>query len=210
MIRHLIIVTVLLVVALIFIPISERHSTSPESQSPLDDDSAIPRAPEPQILATTTATTTEPEPIPEPLPLPRRLPPGVKCLDDCPLIDPDVVKKHIKDYFKDTPVMIAIAECESTFRQYDPETGEPLPNGQGSSAIGVFQIMASYHADPASEMGWDIRDFNGNVRYAEYLYETQGTKPWEASQKCWGSANMAINKGISDTERVSPFLSYES
>jgi len=206
MIRHLLIVTVLLVVTLIFIPISERHSTSPESQSPPDDESAIPRAPEPQILATTTATTTKPEPIPEPDPLP----PGVKCLEDCPLIDPDVVKKKIKDFFKDTPVMIAIAECESTFYHYDPETGEALKNRQGSSAIGVFQIMRSYHQKPALEMGWDIRDFYGNVRYAEYLYETQGTRPWKASEECWGSANIAINNDISDNNIVSPPLSYES
>jgi len=173
------------IIALVIIAIVTAYILIPDKQSePIpepDDESAIPTAPEPQILATTTATTTEPEPIPEPDPLP----PGVYCLEDCPLIDPDTVRAEVEDHFKDAPEMVAVAECESRFRQYHPETGEPLPNQQGSSAIGVFQIMRSYHKEPARAMGYDIETLEGQLGYAEYLYDTQGLRPWEASRGCW-------------------------
>lgn len=139
--------------------------------------------------------------IPEPLPLPKKLPPGVKCLDDCPLIEPEqevaYVERKVRDVFKDTPVLVEIARCESHFRHYNPETGEVLKN-PNSSALGVMQVMESYHAEPARNLGLDIRDLEGNLYYAKSLYETQGTTPWESSQNCWGSAIVALNKVISD------------
>lgn len=182
-----------IVIALIFPP--EKNSDPlPEP----DDESDILQAPEPQILATSTATTTEPEPISEPEE--RVLPPGVKCLEDCPLIDPDVVEAKIREEFSDAPIMVAVARCESTFYHYDPETGYALKNRQGSSAIGAFQIMRSYHQEDALEMGWDIRDFYGNVHYARYLYETQGLRPWEASRECWGQ-EIALGENPGNADR---------
>lgn len=196
MIRHTIIVVISLIIALIFLPSGESHSTSPESTSPSDDESSIRPAPEPQIIATSTSSSTEPEPIPETTE--EELPPGVYCLEDCPLIDPATVKGEVEEFFADHPIMVEVARCESTFYHYDPETGKALQNREGSSAIGVFQIMRSYHEKPARERGWDIRDFYGNMEYAYHLYMEQGLRPWEASRKCWGSAYTAINKGFSD------------
>jgi len=141
----------------------------------VDEDPALLTAPEPQILATSTSIT-EPEPLPD----------GVICLDDCPLfLDPnDGVEAEIKEFFKDTPVMIAVAECESTFRQWDTVTGEPLKNPV-SSATGAMQLMASYHREPAIYLGWDIDTLEGNLAYAEYLYDTEGVTPWLQSSGCW-------------------------
>lgn len=173
-----------------------------EPSPPADDESAILSAPESQIKATSTvATTTEPEPT-----IKEILPPGVICLDDCPLIDPNEgVEEEIREYFKDDPILVEIARCESTFRQYDTETGEILKN-PGSSATGAMQLMASYHREPARNLGWDIDTLQGNLAYADRLYQSQGVTPWEASRSCWGSAYMAINKDISDDEVVSPTL----
>ena len=166
---------------------------------PVDDEPALLPAPEPLILATSTSVT-EPEP----------LPPGVKCLADCPLIEAlnNIVEDFVRLTYEDKPVLIEIAECESTFRHWDPETGEPLSN-PNSSATGAMQLMASYHREPASNLGWDIDTLEGNLAYAEYLYDTEGVTPWDASRKCWeskGSANMAINNTISGDKGVFPTL----
>ncbi len=175
--------------------------TKTETLTPPTEEPYIQMAPLP-IIATTTRE------IPEPLPLPKKLepPPGAYCLDDCPLIEVlnDNVEPFVRSFFKDEPVMIAIAECESTFTHWDPQTGEVLKNRQGSSATGVMQLMASYHAEPAARMGIDITELEGNLEYADYLYESQGTKPWQASRTCW-------EQRISQTEIVgndSPYLSY--
>lgn len=80
--------------------------------------------------------------------------------------------------------MIAIARCESEFRQYD-RTGTVLKNPT-SSAKGVFQIMESLHTNTAARLGYDILTVEGNLAYAKYLYDTEGTRPWNASAGCWG------------------------
>ncbi len=100
------------------------------------------------------------------------------------------VEEYVRDYFADEPVMIAIAKCESQFRQTD-KNGKLLKNAH-SSAIGVFQIMSSIHAGNAEKnLGIDITTIEGNAAYARYLYEKSGTKPWNASKSCWGKTEEA-------------------
>lgn len=94
------------------------------------------------------------------------------------------VERVVRNYFQDVPVMVTIAGCESTFRQYD-ENGEVLKN-PSSSARGVFQIMSSLHRNEALRLGFDIYTLEGNILYARHLYRTQGTRPWNASKHCWG------------------------
>ncbi len=103
------------------------------------------------------------------------------------------VEEYVRDYFADIPVMIEIADCESQFRQYG-KNGSVLKNSAGSSAIGMFQIMASIHEPVADKLGLDLNTMQGNAAYARYLYEKSGTKPWEAdlkSKNCWGKSKAA-------------------
>jgi hypothetical protein len=95
------------------------------------------------------------------------------------------VEGYVREYFADIPEMIAVAECESRFRQFDKD-GKVIKN-PGSTAIGVMQIMASLHTEPAQKLGLDITTVEGNLGYARYLYEKQGIRPWNASKKCWES-----------------------
>lgn len=98
------------------------------------------------------------------------------------------VEEYVREYFADIPVMISIAKCESNFRHVGKD-GNVLKNSMGSSAIGVFQIMSSIHAEDAKKLGFDIATIEGNAGYARHLYEKQSTKPWEAdkaSESCWG------------------------
>ncbi len=98
----------------------------------------------------------------------------------------------VKSYYADEPLLIDIARCESTFRQYD-KNGNILRGKVNSDDVGVMQINEKYHLEKAQSMGLDIRTTEGNVAYAKYLYDTQGAAPWSASQKCW-SKQIALNK----------------
>jgi hypothetical protein len=101
-----------------------------------------------------------------------------------PMPQSQTVEEYVNDYFADEPVMIAIAGCESHFRQYDKD-GSVLKN-PNTSAIGVMQIMSSVHNERAADLGIDIYTTQGNLAFAKYLYDSDGTAPWNASKACWG------------------------
>lgn len=95
------------------------------------------------------------------------------------------VESAVRAYFAETPVMIPIAKCESKFRQYT-DNGNPLYGGAGGKMVGVFQIHSDVHASFARGKGMDIETLDGNMEYAKYLYEREGTQPWISSFPCWG------------------------
>jgi len=94
----------------------------------------------------------------------------------------------VREYFSDIPIMAEVAWCESRFVHVDPATGETKRGHINSQDIGVMQINEYYHRDTAEKMGLTIEDFEDNLAYARYLYDTQGTQPWSASQPCWGNS----------------------
>ena len=104
-------------------------------------------------------------------------------------------EQYVKQYFKDIPIMIEIARCESTFRQLDSD-GEIHRGKVNQSDVGVMQINEYYHLNTAEKKDIDIYTIEGNMAYARYLYEKQGTQPWNSSKACWGkyeNKNLAIN-----------------
>lgn len=103
------------------------------------------------------------------------------------------VKEYVQEYFDDLPVMVSIAECESHFTQFD-KNGNVLKNSQGSSAVGIFQIMTSVHDETADKLGLDINTIQGNSAYARFLYNKLGTGPWNSSKACWGKAASKLAK----------------
>jgi len=90
----------------------------------------------------------------------------------------------IEESFKDAPILIEVARCESQFRQFNSD-GQVLRGLVNRSDVGVMQINEKYHAASAIKHNYDIYSLEGNLGYARYLYETQGTKPWTHSKKCW-------------------------
>lgn len=80
--------------------------------------------------------------------------------------------------------MVDIASCESHFRQLNKD-GNILRGEQNPLDVGAFQINEHYHLEAAKKMGLDIETLEGNIKYARYLYDTQGTKPWNWSRACW-------------------------
>ena len=91
---------------------------------------------------------------------------------------------HVKEIFRDIPILATIAKCESGFKQFKAE-GEVLRGIVNPDDIGIMQINRFYHEKDAIRMGHDIFTFEGNIGYARHLYETQGSRPWIHSSHCW-------------------------
>lgn len=90
----------------------------------------------------------------------------------------------VRAYFKDIPVMIEIARCESEFQQFT-DAGNVLRGGDSGGMIGVFQFFESIHAVPAKALGFDIATLDGNLGYAKHVYRSEGTVPWNPAKNCW-------------------------
>ena len=107
--------------------------------------------------------------------------------------DPEVMEKYLKQVYAGDPVLIDIARCESNFRQFD-KNGQVVRGKVDRNDIGVMQINERYHDGTAKKLGLDIHSTPGNIAYAKYLYDKEGTKPWSASQKCWSVGNTLAKK----------------
>lgn len=107
----------------------------------------------------------------------------------------------VSAYFKDTPVMIEIARCESKFRQFT-DSGTVLRGGDSGGMIGVFQFFESIHRTPAKILGFDLATLDGNLGYAKHVYTTEGTVPWNPAKACWDVAPAkTVTKGA-DKEKL--------
>lgn len=106
--------------------------------------------------------------------------------------DNDGIREYVEEVFGDDHIMVEIAACESGYRQYAPN-GELLRNPGNDNVVGVFQLHEDYHEGPADDLGYDIYEVEGNVRYAKHLHETEGLKPWGPSSLCWDEDNLDID-----------------
>ena len=96
------------------------------------------------------------------------------------------IPAQVSAYFPNDPIMVAIARCESRFRQFN-SAGTPLDGGSGGM-IGIFQISSGVHTARAKSMGMNIYTIDGNLAYAKYLYQQEGTVPWVSSSACWNTS----------------------
>jgi hypothetical protein len=111
-----------------------------------------------------------------------------------PLPQAQSVKQYVQTYFADEPIMISIAECESHFHQYDAN-GSVYRGVVNNLDVGVMQINEHYHSATAKKLGLDLYTIQGNVAYARYLYEKEGTTPWDSSSPCWGKDVAKTSQG---------------
>lgn len=106
--------------------------------------------------------------------------------------DFEQTERIVREYFKDIPVMIQVARCESTFR-HTLADGSVLQGRVDPRDTGVMQINKGYHEATADQLGLNLDDIYDNMAYARHLYEKQGTQPWSASSPCW-SPTLAYNR----------------
>ncbi len=100
---------------------------------------------------------------------------------------PLTLESHVREYFKDTPILAEVARCESTFRHILSD-GRVLRGKVNSDDVGVMQINEYYHSKTADRMDLNLKDLDDNLAYAKYLYNKEGVKPWMSSSKCWKPA----------------------
>lgn len=89
-----------------------------------------------------------------------------------------------RSYFKNDKVLLDIARCESGFRHYNAD-GTVVRGNKNKQDVGLMQINEYYHGETALKMGMDVTTPEGNLSYARWLFERQGTAPWNTSAKCW-------------------------
>ncbi|MEI8249471.1 MAG: hypothetical protein WCG07_03180 [Candidatus Taylorbacteria bacterium] len=94
------------------------------------------------------------------------------------------IESYVRKEFTNEPILVEVARCESTFRQYDSK-GNIIRGKVNSADVGVMQINEKYHADEAAKLGYDIYTTEGNVAFAKYLYGKYGAQPWTSSSPCW-------------------------
>lgn len=111
--------------------------------------------------------------LPEPLEVKRAPEPPPPPPKPAPAID-NVLKK--------------IAWCESHNRQFKAD-GSLLRGEYNPLDVGKFQINEKYHLAESQRLGMDIHTLEGNTAYAEHLFKTQGSTPWNWSRPCWGDPN---------------------
>lgn len=97
---------------------------------------------------------------------------------------PITLENYVREYFKDNPILAEIAQCESTFRQFD-KNGNVLRGKVNDDDLGIMQINKHYHEEDATLLGFNIYTLEGNLAYAKWLYGKYGDKPWVHSSKCW-------------------------
>jgi hypothetical protein len=97
---------------------------------------------------------------------------------------PQTVSQYVVDYFADEPIMIAIASCESHDRQFDTD-GNVYRGEVNHQDVGVMQVNEHYHLKESQDLGYDIYSLAGNTAFAQYLYQKEGTAPWDSSSACW-------------------------
>lgn len=111
-------------------------------------------------------------------------------------LDPNIgIKAYVHEFLtaNDAEALLPIIRCESQFEHFEDD-GTPLKNREGSSAIGVAQILTSAHPDPKvlnvfnkrfntdlTVHDFDITSLDGNLGYALVLYKVRGTQDWECA-----------------------------
>lgn len=92
------------------------------------------------------------------------------------------------------PKLKPICGCESSYagkwwdepRQF--ENGEVLMNYSGNDDVGMCQINLTHNARKAKVLGYNLYTRGGNIRYANWLFERNGSAPWYESAHCWRHA----------------------
>lgn len=99
----------------------------------------------------------------------------------------NAAEAEVREYFKDIPLMVDIARCESHFTQFNTD-GSVHRGVVNNLDVGVLQINEHYHLDASKKKGMDIYTLEGNMQYARDLYNREGAQPWSSSRPCWGKS----------------------
>jgi hypothetical protein len=109
------------------------------------------------------------------------------------VVEKELVSSQVNiEYDSDfvSPKLQRICGCESVGnpnkepQQFHPD-GTVIRGVINNLDIGMCQINLKYHGARAEELGIDLFTREGNLTYANMLYTTQGSTPWNWSKSCW-------------------------
>jgi len=78
----------------------------------------------------------------------------------------------------DAAEMIAIAEKESAFTQFEADGVSPYRGKENNQDVGVMQINEGLWLTKAKELGFDIHTLEGNLKMALWIRERNGASEW--------------------------------
>jgi len=86
-----------------------------------------------------------------------------------------------------------VCGCESNGNPYsEPQqfhaNGTVIRGVINNQDIGMCQINLKYHGESAVRLGLDLFTREGNIKYANMLFASQGYQPWSWSKHCWSKA----------------------
>lgn len=105
-------------------------------------------------------------------------------LDTLDLQSTTTIKMLVQETFGSTSVMVKVASCESRYKQFNKD-GSVHRGVQNKQDVGVMQINEYWHLKASKKLGYDIHTVKGNILYGKYLYDREGTKPWNWSKPMW-------------------------
>ncbi len=88
------------------------------------------------------------------------------------------IEQMVREAFAHAPEMIAVAKCESGYRQF-LASGNVVRGGPSGQYVGIFQIDVNIHTARALSLGHDILTIEGNIGFAKQLYSERGGAPWK-------------------------------
>jgi hypothetical protein len=91
---------------------------------------------------------------------------------------------QVMDEMNVPPRLKEIMICESFGGIQSYTDGTPLLGRENPNDKGIAQINIVHWAE-AKELGFDLDTLRGNIRYAIFLFEREGDKPWNSSKVCW-------------------------
>lgn len=91
------------------------------------------------------------------------------------------------------PALLPVCSCESSYegnkhsipQQFEPASTTVRTGRINKSDKGMCQINVKIHAAAIKAMNINVETAEGNVAFANHLYDTQGLKPWNWSKSCW-------------------------
>lgn len=86
--------------------------------------------------------------------------------------------------------LVPICACESTGNKYGKPThfdkdGNVLLGVINPYDTGMCQINVKIHKDTIERLGLDVTKEIDNIIFANWLYERDGSTPWNWSKPCW-------------------------
>lgn len=86
--------------------------------------------------------------------------------------------------------LIPICACESVGRKDGIPTqfkkdGSLLVGIKNPHDMGMCQINVMAHEKELITLGLDVTKESDNIKFANWLYEREGDRPWNPSKPCW-------------------------